>query len=217
MRRMFWIFLFVFGLIVSWTLVCAADFYVIPTKKKNYAPVEKTGQTTPSVAGDDGDLQKGVAWPNPRFTDNGDGTVKDNLTGLIWLKNANVPAATRTWAQAFSDVAELNASGTMNGNSAGDTSGTGGSHQTDWRLPNVKEFQSLIHFGFYNPALPDTAGTGKWSEGNPFSEVQSDGYWSSTTYEGDSPYAWLVGMNHGYVNGHNKDYNYYVWPVRGGN
>ena len=33
--------------------------------------------------------QKGVAWPNPRFTDNGNGTVTDNLTGLIWLKNAN--------------------------------------------------------------------------------------------------------------------------------
>jgi hypothetical protein len=31
----------------------------------------------------------GVAWPNPRFTDNSDGTVTDNLTGLIWLKNAN--------------------------------------------------------------------------------------------------------------------------------
>ena len=33
--------------------------------------------------------KKGVAWPNPRFTDNGNGTVTDNLTGLIWLKNAN--------------------------------------------------------------------------------------------------------------------------------
>ena len=89
MRRMFWIYLFVFGLIVSWTLVCAADFYVIPTKKKNYAPVEKTGQTTSCAAGDDGALKKGVAWPSPRFTDNADGTVSDNLTGLIWLKQAN--------------------------------------------------------------------------------------------------------------------------------
>ena len=33
-------------------------------------------------------IQVGVPWPNPRFTDNGDGTVTDNLTGLIWLKNA---------------------------------------------------------------------------------------------------------------------------------
>ena len=53
------------------------------------AMVPKTGQTTGYATGDDGALQKGVAWPNPRFTDNGDGTVTDNLTGLIWLKNAN--------------------------------------------------------------------------------------------------------------------------------
>jgi hypothetical protein len=53
------------------------------------APVPKTGQKTSYPPGDDGDLAKGVAWPNPRFTDNGDGTITDNLTGLIWLKNAN--------------------------------------------------------------------------------------------------------------------------------
>ena len=61
--------------------------------------VPKTGQTTCSDesgvsrpctgTGEDGEHQKGVAWPNPRFTDNGDGTVTDNLTGLIWLKDAN--------------------------------------------------------------------------------------------------------------------------------
>jgi len=51
--------------------------------------VPKTGQTTKYSDGDDGDLQKCVAWPDPRFTDNGDGTVTDNLTGLIWLKEAN--------------------------------------------------------------------------------------------------------------------------------
>jgi hypothetical protein len=39
-------------------------------------------------SGHDGDYQMGVEWPNPRFTDNGDGTVTDNLTGLIWLKDA---------------------------------------------------------------------------------------------------------------------------------
>ena len=37
----------------------------------------------------DGHLQLGVTWPNPRFTKNGDGTVTDNRTGLVWLRNAN--------------------------------------------------------------------------------------------------------------------------------
>ena len=57
------------------------------------APVARTGQapTIPftAPAGSDGALQKGTAWPNPRFTGNGDGTVTDNLTGLTWLQNTN--------------------------------------------------------------------------------------------------------------------------------
>ena len=57
--------------------------------KGKYAPVPKTGQTTAYAAGDDGTLQKGVASPTPRFTDHGNGTVTDNLTGLIWTKDAN--------------------------------------------------------------------------------------------------------------------------------
>lgn len=65
------------------------------------APVPRTGQTTSYAPGDDGDLQKGVAWPVPRFTDNEDGTVTDNLTGLIWLTNADCPNATRNWASVF--------------------------------------------------------------------------------------------------------------------
>jgi hypothetical protein len=51
------------------------------------APVPQTGQTTSYAEGDDGDIEAGVAWPDPRFTDNGDGTVTDHLTGLIWLKD----------------------------------------------------------------------------------------------------------------------------------
>ncbi|MFH0343306.1 MAG: hypothetical protein ACHBNF_14550 [Chromatiales bacterium] len=42
--------------------------------------------------GQDAELRKGTSWPNPRFTDNGDGTITDNLTGLMWLKDANCAA-----------------------------------------------------------------------------------------------------------------------------
>ena len=185
MRRIFWICLFVFGLIVSWTLVCAADFYVIPTKKKNSAPVEKTGQTTFYATGDDGDLEKGVAWPNPRFTDNNNGTVTDNLTGLIWLKNANCPNSTKTWNNAVDYAAALYDGCTDCGGDNNDCGLSDGSVAGDWRLPNVKELQSLIHYGVSAPALPNTAGTGKWSEGEPFTNVQFV-YWSSTTYAADT-------------------------------
>ena len=173
------------------------------------APVEKTGQTTCWDAagnqisctgtGQDGELQKGVAWPNPRFTDNGNGTVKDNLTGLIWLKNAN-PCGLKSWADALAYCNSL-ASGT-----AGLTDG---SKAGDWRLPNVKELQSLIDFNSYNPALP---------AGHPFADVQNDlYYWSSTQYVtvGKTYLAHRVTMLNGMtIHGNWLTDSYYVWPVR---
>lgn len=66
------------------------------------APAARTGQTTQYAPGDDGARRMGVVWPIPRFTDNNNGTVTDNLTGLIWLKTAN-PFGTRAWATALND------------------------------------------------------------------------------------------------------------------
>lgn len=179
------------------------------------AMVPKTGQTTSYAAGDDGALQKGVAWPNPRFTDNGNGTVTDNLTGLIWLKNANCANALRNWATTLTDVAQLNTNGTMNGNTCGDTSNSG-SHQTDWRLPNVREMQSLVHYGFSGPAVPNTAGTGKWTDGDPFTGVPPSAYWTSTTSAAYPVLAWYVYLNDGNVTYDGKSSTAFVWPVRGG-
>jgi len=59
------------------------SIYNDPCPPDGPAPVPRTGQTWTYAPGDDADLLKGVEWPVPRFTDNGDGTVKDNLTGLI--------------------------------------------------------------------------------------------------------------------------------------
>jgi hypothetical protein len=143
------------------------------------APVEKTGQTTKYATGDDGDYEKGVAWPNPRFTDNGDQTVTDNLTGLMWAKNANL-FGTKTWAEAINacEILELGANGC--------------NLYTDWRLPNRRELFSLIHDGFYDPAVPNTAGTGEWTDGDPFDNVRLNPYWSSTTLAGTEPMASVV-------------------------
>ena len=56
----------------------------------------RTGQTTcwdnsgnqiPCAGtGQDGEIKAGEPWPEPRFTDNGDETMTDNLTGLMWTK-----------------------------------------------------------------------------------------------------------------------------------
>jgi hypothetical protein len=165
--------------------------------------VEKTGQTgcwdtsgnpiSCAGTGQDGDLEKGIAWPSPRFVDNGDGTVTDNLTGLIWLKNANC-FGPKTWATALSGC---------NGLASGSCGLSGGSVAGDWRLPNMKELQSLN-----NLSLPN---------GHPFTNVDIGGYWSSTTHAFNTSEAWGGNMLSFYVSRISKASVGNVWPVRGGN
>jgi hypothetical protein len=171
------------------------------------APVAKTGQTTSYVIGDDGYLEKGMAWPNPRFTDYGDGTVTDNLTGLIWLRNANC-WGTQSWVNALIYANSL---------TSGSCGLSDGSQAGDWRLANVRELQSLFHYGgVHDPPVPNAAGTGQWTEGNPFTGIQSDYYWSSTTHAVYSDAVWGLHLYDGHGEAHNKALLSYVWPVRGG-
>ena len=194
------------------------------------ALVGKTGQTTCydstgivipcSGTGQDGDHQAGVSWPNPRFTDNLDGTVTDNLTGLMWLKNANCIQSSYpefdtdntngdggvTWQHALDFVSGIN---------TGTYSNCGGGH-TDCRLPNRFELESLLDLKYVYSPLPNTAGTGKWEEGDPFSNVQSSYYWSATTHASITYYAWIISMGYGHVLNDNKSNLSYVWPVRAG-
>jgi hypothetical protein len=179
-------------ILMAFVLCCFGTAYSQP------AETWKTGQTTSYAAGDDGDRERGVAWPDPRFTDNGNGTVTDNLTGLIWLKNANC-AGYMNWNNALNFCKNL---------SSGSYGLTDGSVAGDWRLPNRKELLSLIDYSRYNPALP---------QGHPFTNVQSSWYWSATTYAIGTYYAWVVYMYYGNVYYNDKtDGSNYVWPVRGG-
>ncbi len=182
------------------------------------AAVPKTGITVTYTISDDGALEKGVAWPEPRFIKGTTGVVTDTLTGFIWLTNANCtdevggqnPANNSdklTWTQAL----------TWSNNLAdGDCGLSDGSVEGDWRLPNVRELQSLVHYGFFSPAVPNTAGTGQWSAGTPFYDVQSGDYWSSSTFANKPTDAWFVYMHSGYVGIDDESGSYYVWPVRGG-
>ncbi len=191
---------------LGWSLSSFSDFYVIPAVKRMFAPVPKTGQTASYEAGDDGVHEKGVAWPSPRFTDNGNGTVTDRLTGLIWTKNANCDGV-KIWDDAVSYCNGL-ADGTCG---LSDASGAG-----DCRLANVRELQSLFHYGCYDPVLPNTAGTGKWSEGDPFTGVPLSWYYASTTNASSTSGAWSASLSTGYVYNSHKTNGYNFWYVRGG-
>jgi hypothetical protein len=178
------------------------DYYVWPVRSGQLnnpdplypANVWKTGQTTSYSSGDDGDLEKGVFWPVPRFTDHGNGTITDNLTGLMWTKNADLAGGTKFWQGALDYVKSINSG-----------AGLGGYH--DWRLPNRKELFSLIDHSKWVPALPAS---------HPFQNVQSDYYWSSTTSAYSTDSAWFVYMWYGAVYASSKSGRNFVWPVRSG-
>ncbi|MFM2089998.1 MAG: hypothetical protein RLZZ127_487 [Planctomycetota bacterium] len=170
------------------------------------APVPQSGAA--DIAGyaelprEDASTRIGVAWPSPRFSDLGNGAVRDNLTRLIWLKNGNAFAG-RTWSQALAACATL---------AQGQQGLSDGSVAGDWRLPNVREMQTLLGLG--NPGIP---------AGSPFTNVQSLQYWTSTTYQGSRDTdtgifdkAFYVLGSGGIGNFEAKTATFIAWPVRGG-
>ncbi len=164
--------------------------------------------------GQDGALQLGVNWPSPRFTNNGDGTVTDHLTGLVWLQDANCDRGRLDWVEALTFAKTLfDGSSDHNG---GDCGLSDGSLSGEWRLPNPIELQSLFHYGISFPAIPNTAGTGQWSEGDPFTNVKDDFYWTSGSFHDSPGIGWLCNLSYGSVRYGSKLGSWRAWPVRGG-
>ena len=163
----------------------------------------KTGQTIKYLTGDDGDLQKGAAWPDPRFTDNNDGTVTDKMTGLVWLKDASC-IGKKGWLDALAASNSL-ASGLCGLN---DNSKAG-----EWRMPNINELNSLVSVSRWNPAIGPMLMTGS-SPDIPFKGVANYHYWSSTTSTAVTYQAWIVHFLLGQTNPSTKKSAFYAWPVR---
>lgn len=203
---------------------CTADITVIE------AGVPKTGQLISHATGDDGDFQKGVTWPAPRFTKNVNaaddtgagggiasnaicdgtetcnGTITDHLTGLIWLQNANCFGG-QTWANALTSANTLN---------SGECGLTDGSVEGDWRLPNVRELFSLVSFS--SDVIPGPIPDPFLPAGHPFTNFVAGKYWSSTTVFSDAS-PWQVDFDAGgsdIVSRSSKTSNLLVTAVRGG-
>ncbi len=123
------------------------------------------------------------------YTDNGDGTVTDTSTGLMWQQTGSYISS---WEQALAYCEGLNLGG-----------------YTEWRLPTIKELRSLVDYSIPYP--------GPTINTTYFPNTAASRYWSSTTSTYTTYYAWLVDFGYGDGRYYDKGYAYYVRAVRGGN
>ena len=120
-----------------------------------------------------------------RYKDNGDGTISDSLTGLMWQKNQS--ANTMSWEDALTYATNLTIAG-----------------KSGWRLPNVKELQSLNDIKLIKPSFNK----------NFFSTISTGNYWSSTTLVQAPSKAWDINVDYGIVSYSDKTLKENVLCVR---
>jgi len=153
----------------------------------------KSGQKTSYRDGDDGDFEKGYPKAPPRFVDNGDGTITDNASGLMWVKDpvndiGSPFDETRVWDDAIDECLGLDYA-----------------WHSDWRLPNIKELISIVDYKNFDPSI-DTAF---------FPNTKSREYWTSTTMASYTAVTFYVYFTDGELKTYPKGYKFcYARPVR---
>jgi len=111
----------------------------------------------------------------------------DSKTGLMWQDNSAAKYIKKDWQGALAFCKELRLAG-----------------HDDWRLPNVKELESIIELSQNNPAVE-----------NKFKNVGDSGYyWSSSEHESDEKFARMMNFKRGYDYINYKTYKRYVRCVR---
>jgi len=124
-----------------------------PVAAPNVLP--KTGQLISFYDRDDGYYQAG--WAGERFSDNGDGTITDNATNIVWpadfTGDGGDNGALLNWEDAMAWVNALSFAG-----------------RDDWKIPNLFEFASLYDSALDHPAIPAV-----------FTVEEDAYYWTSTT------------------------------------
>lgn len=113
--------------------------------------------------------------PTDNFVDNGDGTISDPSTGLMWMQcsvgqtwNSGVcegDASELTWQQALQAAHGLTFA-----------------NQTGWRVPNIKELATISERSCVRPSINETL----------FPNTPSDDYWTSTPSVVDANRAWVI-------------------------
>lgn len=120
------------------------------------------------------------------YNDLGDGVIYDSLTGLFWQQH--IYNDTLSWEQAllYADTCTY-------------------ANYTDWRLPNIKELQSLVDVSKENPCVNK----------NYFKNISAQKFWASTTLPNQTSKAWFWDTRFGITSYLSKDSKIYVWLVLG--
>ncbi len=126
----------------------------------------------------------------PTFTDNGDETVTESSTSLMWQRSGTL---SMTWETALSQCENLTLAS-----------------YTDWRLPNIKELRSLSNDDIlYSPSISTTY----FTITTTYAQTPTV-YWSSTTRENATTQAWYTDFYYGLVSHEYKTDNGYVLCTR---
>jgi hypothetical protein len=213
------------ALLWSVVVLAWADGADAKTKKCKKSQFPATGQTTVYKADtqttygatvpDTGTVQAGATL---RYKDNGDWTITDLNTGLIWEKKVAGSNCLHCvndlypWSEFGSTtiwdwLAQVNAQG-----------GSGFTKHKDWRIPNVKELQTLVHYQNFNPAVDAVFNKGCLTSSRELTSscTAASFYWSSSTLAHFPHVAWFVDFANGNVNDDGKSGRYSVRAVRGG-
>ena len=144
-----------------------------------------------------------ASTPNSQLQDNGDGTITDTKTGLIWKRclegQSGSDCATSGSAEAFTWQQALQRAQTVN-------SGGGFAGASVWRVPTIKELRSLVEQQCADPAINLTR----------FPNPGSDFVWSSSAVACSASYAWFVDFYYGNTSWSNKNNYYQLRLVRSG-
>jgi Protein of unknown function (DUF1566) len=127
-------------------------------------------------SGQDG--ASGATFKADRFKDNGNGTISDLLTGLIWLQDADLFSEV-SWEDALRKARQLSSG-------AGELKDD--SKPGQWRLPNIREMLSLIDYGMSDPIIP---------KNKVFKNVRTAIYWTSTSLFPAAKLSWMMTLGIG--------------------
>lgn len=180
----------------------------------------RLGEPAPAPVFDDAAMRVGLPL---RFIDHGDGTITDASTGLMWEKKCSGCGGLHDFGSDFrwrgvgghptiwDWLDAVNAEG-----------GSGFAGYDDWRIPNVKELQSIVDYERFNPAVTrdfhgDLCGLGCADLRDPGCNcTQMSAYWSSTSFADAGDRAFAVLFHLGLVGDRGKEEHGFVRAVRGG-